>query len=480
MCPQLPTYTAQRNINTGNTAQPLRDEAKYAGQNQQKIIGTLQNMTQAWSDAHDVMQYTQFRANASQDIARQKASAKIDPDQYNLKYHQEELKKIKERNLKGFSNKSVEQKASIELDHDINMANMEIEETFKTKQFLTTELKLDELVNGLSLERSSARTSAKTQEIDDKMFQTVQSNVATGVITQARGRRLLDDYRLGSVDLDIMNDNAVDKDNSYVYEQLKAGQEGIYKNLTDSERAERLEKTELHIRRNKIMADYGHTINQDQKEKDLLLKYNTEAVTEREVKSLLVGTNIRKDFGEKYIKSLYEPPAEKTEHAAYNRIKMAQLNGKKQKEINNLVVDNISNLTAGDRTNLVNSSYDYLDSKTITIKASAQALGEWYNQSFDRTIESNNEINEIIFNFFNRIDKEPNANIDQIMQGVQKDYIKKNYPSTTSLPDVPNLIGNRNKIIGIYKKESKAGGKKVNKKPVNSVIGGMEIGFDDL
>jgi hypothetical protein len=398
-----------------------------------------------------------------------------DPDQNNLQKHLDALSEIKKNGTKGISNQQVSQKAAFDLEHDLAIAGIEIQTEFRRKQMLTTEIKLEESVRNLSAAKSTASTAAMANKIDGDMMGLIQANVATGVITEARGRKLLDDYRLGAVDLDIMNDNAQDKEGSFVYAQLKAGKEGIYHDLSDAERAERLEKTELHIRRNKIMAGYAETKNQDQEEKNLLLNFG--GVTEGQVKNLLVGTKIRKSFGESYLKNLYAAPAESTEHAAYNKIKMAQLTGRKSKDINTLIVDNISNLTPEDKNILVESSFDPLDSKTITLRASAEALGKWSTQNLKM---SEVQTNEVIFNFFKRIDQNPNGNVDEIMQGVQKDYVKKNFPSTTQLPDVPNIIASRNKIVSVYKKESKMGGKKAEKKPISTVHSSQDWNFDDL
>lgn len=482
--PELPTFNAKQNVQTGNRVpqrenDPLRKEAGQASEDMQNITDTVAVIGQKFSDANDVMQYTQFKADTGSAIARTKAAAEADPNQDNVNAHLESLAEIMKNSSQTFSNQMVQQKAISELDNDLVVAGIEIQGQFKKKQMLTTELKLEETARMYATQKSQALTAEMAAKTDRDMMELIQANVATGVITQARGRKLLDDYRLGAVDLDIMNDNAIEKDNSYVYSQLKAGKDGIYHDLSDAERAERLEKTELHIRRNKLMNDFAVTQNQDQTEKDLLLQFGTNNVTQTKVHDLLVGTGIRPGFGEKYIKSFYEVPAEVTDHGAYNKIKMAQLNGKKQKELNNLVIENITKLTPGDKDALVNASYNALDSRTITVKASAEALTRWAVESLPGA-DHEARANEVMFNFFQRLDKDQNANPDEVMQGVQKDYVKKYYPSTTALPDVPNLIGNRNKIISVYKKESKMGGQKAEKKPTSTVYQNLDMDFDNL
>lgn len=210
-------------------------------------------------------------------------------------------------------------------------------------------------------------------------------------------------------------------------------------------------------------------------EKDMLMKHGSIDISEDSL-----NNPVRGDFYKKYVKSLYAPPADTTNPESYNAVKMSQLNGVKDKEINNLVLDNIENLTIQDKEKLLQSKYDLSDSKTITFKATAQALHDWSTSTIDSLVLKEKASDEILYNFFQRVEKEPNANIDLIATEVQKDYIKKHYPSVTLLPDVPNLIGNRNKIRKIYQKESKAGGKKVAVKPVSAVYQKTDIDFNDL
>jgi len=471
MSPSLPTYTSKRNIESKLQA-PIRNEVDQAAQANQNLLNTVNQIAQDWSNANDVMQVNKTSAEVSTHIARVKQQALEDQNPDNVEKYLKELNKAEKLSPTQIKNAQVRENVALHFKKDLAIAKIEIEGIFKQKQHFKAYQNLEETVRNMSLEKSNAPKISVRQDIDKKMGQLIEANVVSGVITEAGGRKLLDDYRLGSVDLDIMQDQALEQENSWVYSQLQAGKDGEYAHLTDAERAERLEKTKLHIRRNRILNDHTVNLNQDQNETDLLLNFGT--VTQTKVKDLLISTGIRKDFGEKYIASIYDAPAERTDFQSYNQIKALQLEGKKRKEVNQKIIESISSLTPQDREYLVKSAYDPLDSRTITIRASAQALGDWASKSFPE------DEDEIVFNFFQRLDKQPNADPDVVMQTVQKDYIRKNFPSTTQLPDVPNLVGNRNRIIGAYKKESKAKGKKVNQKPVSTAFNNLQINFEDL
>jgi hypothetical protein len=477
--PVIPQYTASRNINA-NTAEPLRNEAAAPFQQDQKVLSTMQEVTQSWSDAQDVMQYTKFKADSEMAIAQLKAAAENDPNQENSSKYIKDLAKIKESSIKAFSNKAVEQKARAEIDKSIVLAGIEIDSEFKKKKLLTNELNLEVMAKGMAKKRTDAKTPALQMQIDQDYLDIIQANVGNGTITSARGKKLLDDYRLGYVDLDIMNDKATSKEQSYVYDQLKQGNKGAYPDLSDSERAERLEKTELHIRRNKYLMDFTANQNQNENEKNLILKIGTPEAEVAPIKDMLVSTSIRKSFGDKYTKAAYTPPAQETSPAAYNAIKLAQLKGKPPKEINDLIIDNVGQLTPEDKNRLVTASYNPYDKRTILIKASADALKEWGVKTFHSLMLGDVAADDIVYNFLQRAEADPQSNIDDVMKGVQKDYIRKAYPDTTLLQDVPNIIGNRNKIRRVYEKESKAAGKKAEVKPVSTVYQGMNVDFNDL
>lgn len=475
--PSLPIYNSNRNIQP-TTGEPLRNEAAQSFEAGNNLLDQMQRVTQKISTANDEMQLTRFKTSTEKDIALQKSVAQNDPDQYNEEAHLKALKEIKQRYAGTISNKAIEEQAMADLDKSIFIAGLDINNTFKKKQVLTNEMNLDSLVLSLAQKKSASKTPTQALEVDKEMFNAIQGNVAKELITEAKGRKLLDDYRLGRVDLDIMNDGATTKEGSYVYAELKKGQSGAYSDLTDKERADRLEKTELHIGRNKKLNTKATTQAQDTNERALLIKQDDGSLTEIEIKNSLVATGIRPEFADKLYKSMYIAPPEKTEYSAYNNIKMMQLRGDKAREINQNVLGNLSNLTSQDKRALLEKSYNPLDKETINIKASAQALKEWASNTFDRLNKDESASNEILYNFFQRLDK--GGDVDSTIKEVQRDYTKKYFPKTALLTDVPNIIGTRNKIQSVYQKESKAKGEKVGIKPVSTIATSTNIDFDDL
>ena len=125
MSPVLPGYNSQRNINA-NTPEPLRNEATQPFQDQQKILGTMQQITQQWSNANDVMQYTEAKAKNGLLIADIESRANADPDFKNSEKYYKELEDAKKLSTSGISNQEVASKANIEFDTDLAITKMKI------------------------------------------------------------------------------------------------------------------------------------------------------------------------------------------------------------------------------------------------------------------------------------------------------------------------------------------------------------------
>ena len=140
--PSLPIYNANRNIQA-NTVAPLQTGAEQPFIDQQKVIKTVADIGQKWSDAQDVMDYTKFKAETGAKIALKESEAANDPDENNSQKHIEELNKIKETALVGFHNKGLANKVAYELNHDISISSIKIDAEFKKKQMLTNEMNLD-------------------------------------------------------------------------------------------------------------------------------------------------------------------------------------------------------------------------------------------------------------------------------------------------------------------------------------------------
>lgn len=247
--PDLPVINARRNI-VANTAEPLRNEAAQPFQDQQKIIGALETVTQKFSDANDVMQFTKAKSSAQLAIAQQESAAKVDPNPDNAQAHIKAIQDISKSSIDGISNQMVAQKASQEINAEAMISSIKINGMFKEKQMLANDIALGSNADLAAQSKSNAVTSAQGQQIEQDFMATIQRNYAAGLITEGRAKGLIDNYRMGEVKNDIIKEGATQIGNSNVLTEINKGKDGKYAMLSTDQRTEADRMVRLMVRDN--------------------------------------------------------------------------------------------------------------------------------------------------------------------------------------------------------------------------------------
>lgn len=184
--PKIPVYNAERNINA-NPIAPQRHEVDQSFQNTQTVIGAVKNVTQQWSNANDVMQYTEAKSKyetASADIS---ARANADPNFRNSETYSKELEKAKQESVTGIANQEVANKAAMEFDYNNKITGIKIDAGFKQKQIVYNKVQVKNSVDLLQQKRISSSTSAESTQYDHQIEQILQANVDSGVLTYQEG-----------------------------------------------------------------------------------------------------------------------------------------------------------------------------------------------------------------------------------------------------------------------------------------------------
>lgn len=477
--PTLPTYNSQRNIQA-QTPLPLRNEVQAKYQAGQMIAKTVETVGDKWVEAQNTIDYTQAKSVMANGLNEIQSQSEADSDYANSEKRKQDIDKLKQTALKGIRSPGLRNRIYGEIDNDAYIGKVKVDNIYKKKEILINEIKLDNTIAALIQQKSNAGTEVESNKINQDITNLIQANVATGVITPAKGARLLDDVRLGEIDLDIMKDESVNSKESFVVNELKKGDKGIYKNLTEKERADRLEKAELHIGRNKRLFEFAQEQDQNQNEAGMLIKQIDGTLTIKEVKDNLLSLGIRKSFGEKILKNLYADATAKTDYAVYNQVKEMQLSNASPAQINQFILDNSDNLSSADKKYLINQTYANADKKQNTIiRYNSNALKNWALKVSDG---NTGLANDLTYEFYKRVTESnaTDAQIDNIAQELQKEKIKELYPSTALTNDVPNFVADRKKLKKLYSKESKLTGKSASIKPMNAVLGTTSVNFDDL
>lgn len=187
--PTLPIFNSQRNIQP-TTGQPLRNEAAQSFEAQNNLLATATNIAQKWSDANDVMQYTQAKANYEVATTDIQTRAAADPDYNNSPKYFKELEEIKKNSLSLIANQAVAGKAALEFDMGNRIAQIKIGADFKQKQLKVNQFNAKSLVESLEAKRLSAPPKAQEQ-YSLQIKQVLEANVASGTLSLDEADKIL-------------------------------------------------------------------------------------------------------------------------------------------------------------------------------------------------------------------------------------------------------------------------------------------------
>lgn len=187
--PVIPQYSARNNI-TANKAGPNRNEVDQSINDQNKVLGTMQNIAQKMSDAHDVMQYTE--AKTRHDAALMDIQLRADADQNyrNSSNYLKELQKAKDESLKGIDNQAVANKARQDFEQDTMIAGIKIKDNFFRKEMKDNRLNLQTDVAHLYQQKTQVRTEAQRLMSEVQINELLQAQVDTGLINQQEAANL--------------------------------------------------------------------------------------------------------------------------------------------------------------------------------------------------------------------------------------------------------------------------------------------------
>ncbi|MCK9447120.1 hypothetical protein M0Q50_09740 [bacterium] len=330
------------------------------------------------------------------------------------------------------------------------------------------------------------------EDLHDPLHNTILLNhrksydkaIAVGLYTRDEAQYKWNDFlnkvNEGRLTSDIAKDSATDITKSYVYNQLKLGKEGIYGSLPEKSIGEGLDNIQKKVRRNQYLFTFQQNQNQDKNEAQMLVDSIDGNLNPDKVKNALLGQDIRRSFGEKMIKKVYDNPNPETDYSIYNKVRELQLTNATPQEINQFILDNSDKLNDADKKFLIDKTFSETDRKQKTIiRYNVDALKGWAK---DKISLMPGASSDLIYEFHRRVN-DSNAQgqaIDTIAQELQKEKIKELYPNTALMSDVPNFTASRNKLKRVYEKESKLKGKSQSmNKAINTVVN-TGIGFDDL
>jgi hypothetical protein len=227
----------------------MRNEATAPFENNQKVLGAMTQVAQAWSEAQDVMQYTQAKAKYEVTSATIQGRAAADPDFNNLNKYTDELKNSKKEIIKGISNQAVANKLGMEIDYGNEIASIKIGAGFREKEIANNKVMLKTNMDSLLQKKLNAATPAEAMQYDNEMNELLQANLKTGTIDAADLDKMMKDSQKTSVQYEIYSDPATKEVDSAVLKELK-DPKGKYSFLGPNERLDLIQESQRRIFQN--------------------------------------------------------------------------------------------------------------------------------------------------------------------------------------------------------------------------------------
>lgn len=180
--PSIPNYTATKNIKA-NQAAPFRNEAEQPFKDQQKIIGTLTDSAQQWSNANDVMQYTEAKAKYETQTADIRSRAAADENFKNSEKYYKELEDAKKNSLAGIKNQQVGNKLGQEFEYDNKLTAIKMGADFNRKQLEYNKVQVATNLDALQQKKLTAVTSAESKQYEYQINELLNAQVNSGVLS---------------------------------------------------------------------------------------------------------------------------------------------------------------------------------------------------------------------------------------------------------------------------------------------------------
>lgn len=275
--PTFPVYNSSKNIQP-MLAEPVRDEAAQPFQDQQKVLGAVQDVTQKWSDAHDVMQFTEAKAKHEIAVADIEARANADPDFKNSKKYIDELNTAKQNSLMGIDNKGVANKAAMEFDLSNQISGIKINSDFNQKQIKFNKVMASTSLDALLKKKLAAPTPAAANQFQKEIDELLQANIKSGTLSYAEADKMLKDSQKTTVQYEIYNDPSTQEKDSALLKELR-DPKGKYSYLDSDTRLSLIEESQRRIFQNNQTFKRDAEISRDGRFTNIFTKANEGTLT---------------------------------------------------------------------------------------------------------------------------------------------------------------------------------------------------------
>lgn len=275
--PTLPVYESNQNITPSLNAPP-RNESSQVFEDQQKVIGTLTKITQDWSAASDVMEYTEAKAKHGLAVMDIESRAALDPDFKNSEKYHKELQAVRKDATSGISNQQVASRAAVEFDYDDQVAKIKIENGFRQKQVAYNKVMVKTNMDTLIQKKLSAATPAEAQKQDLEIEKILAESVKSGVLSLEEADVMLTKSQETAVKYQVYADNSTQEKDSETLKELKK-HDGKYSFLDPDTRLKMIEENQRRIFQNNQTFKRETEVARDNRFNEIFTKSNEGTLT---------------------------------------------------------------------------------------------------------------------------------------------------------------------------------------------------------
>jgi len=430
---RLPIYSSERNISAQRPA-PFRNEVTQEFENQQKIIGTLQNITAQWSHANDVMQETDAKGKYGVGLEQIEQEAVNDPDFKNSDRYIAKLNDLKTQSLKDIDNQFLSQQLSKDFEYKNNLAFLKIKGIQAQKQIdYTKSVAVPQEIAVYQNGMISSMTKAQFIENKDALYNTIDKNVNAGIYDYAEGEKL----KKESIKSTAIN---------AIYTDIEKGRQQIkddYYDLTPEEKGKLLdEANSLEARRLKEATELQKEISYQTEANIALDIANNKYPSIQSLAQAVQAGTISSDFSNVALKTITSPEmvAAETDNEQFATLTQEIFKSKDKAQVQKALVNILrgggdGKLSQDDLSILIHSAMMQGEAQQQENEKTVISLGEWADNSKIDRAET--------FRIFQKQIAE-GKNVTVSADEVKKQMLLKTYPWVSTLPENGKVIMDEN------------------------------------
>jgi len=389
------------------------------------------------------------------------------------------IPQIRDEVGKGISLPEARNRFNLEFDQTSLISDFNIRGTLRKRQISQMQANLEDNISEMGNSFATVATPDERDILKTKLFEKVDENVRTGVITaksgQDRKERTLGEWQKARIDSDIEVNPHV------ALQQLQLGNKGLYKDVDATLRLQKEKTANSKINRNEAIAKRNQEFLFDEKESELANRVSTGDATLAEIdRAELNGVlgrsdGVRKEFATSARKLLTSSKAPESIDSAERYRELSQefvnLGIEKKDDISNAPFGEIANF----RNKVIEAQADGLITRSTAEKWIAFTTGT-YNKQSQEIVKSKFKNGRVVNNLidFNsqRLPKEeqleafmfmdkrlndiliaqdiPDDKIPEVAQKILKEWLVKKNPKILGLKEgqTIHLLSGSFKILG--------------------------------